>query len=611
VTLADRATTAWTSERAPPAKREGVRACGTRDNPARAAFASARWSWTHVAVFSALVNILMLTGSIYMLQVYDRVLASRSIATLVGVSIIALVCFVLQGYLDTMRMRMLSRIGAKVDQGLSPLTARAAVTLQLRGRDPVQATQPIRDLDAIRTYLAGLGPTAVMDMPFVPVFVIAAFVLHPWLGWFTVASVVVIVALTLATERASKKPTERLISSGAERTQLAESGRRNAEAVVGLGMQDTHARRYDALHRRHVQDQLTLTDTASGLGAVAKTFRFVMQSATLGLGAWLAIRGELSPGAMIAASILVTRALAPVEVAIAYWKSFVAARQGRARLEALLPELERPAKALELPKPRASLVVRNLSVLPPGGTRATVQGASFELGAGQGLGLIGPSGSGKSSLARALVGVWPVAQGLVALDGASIDQWDPKRLGAFRGYLPQDVELFDGTIAENIARFQEGASSGDIIEAAELAGAHAMIVSLPEGYERRVGDGGAKLSGGQRQRVALARALFGNPFLVVLDEPNAHLDSEGDEALARAIRTVRERGGVVVVVTHRPSGLTGVDQVAVMANGRIEAMGQRDEILRKVMRGAAEGQGARPAGRAASVAPATAERDAP
>lgn len=543
-------------------------------------------------MFSTLVNILMLTGSIYMLQVYDRVLASRSIATLVGISILAFACFALQGFLDAVRTRMLSRVGAKVDEGLSPLTARAAVTLQLRGRDPVQSLQPIRDLDAIRGFLSGLGPTAFIDMPFVPIFLVAAFILHPLLGAFAVFSVGFIVCLTLLTERAGKKPTDHLIASGAERTHFAEAGRRNAEAVVGLGMQDTQAQRYDRLHRRHVADQLALVDTANGLGAIAKTFRFVMQSAILGLGAWLAIRGELSAGAMIAASILVTRALAPIEVAVAHWKSFVAAREGRRRLEKLLPELQTPKRSLELPKPKASLQVKNLTILPPSGARPVVQGVSFELRAGQGLGLIGPSGSGKSSLARALVGVWPVSQGFVALDGASIDQWDPRVIGAFCGYLPQDIELFEGTVAENIARFKESFDSREVIEAAEIAGAHDMIVSLPDGYETRVGDGGAKLSGGQRQRVALARALFGSPFLVVLDEPNANLDSEGDEALARAIRNVRERGGIVVVVTHRPSGLAGIDQVAVMANGRVEAIGPRDEILRKVLRNAATGSAA-------------------
>jgi ATP-binding cassette subfamily C protein len=322
----------------------------------------------------------------------------------------------------------------------------------------------------------------------------------------------------------------------------------------------------------------------AGLGAAAKVFRMILQSAALGLGAYLVIHGELTGGAMIAASILMSRALAPIEIAVANWKGFISARQGYARLKATLALLPAAEERLSLPAPKASLGVRDLYVGAPGTQVPIVQGLGFELKAGQALGLIGPSASGKSSLARALVGVWPALRGEIRVDGATLDQWEPDALGPHIGYLPQDVELFEGTVAENISRFQPGAAAEKVIAAAQAAGAHDMILQLPNGYDTRIGEGGAVLSGGQRQRVALARALYGDPFLVVLDEPNASLDGAGDEALNQAILKVRQRGGVVVIITHRPSALANVDLVGIMEQGRMKAMGPRDEVLQAVMK---------------------------
>lgn len=552
-------------------------------NVVNAALGATRADWVHVGIFSAAVNLLMLTGSLYMLQVYDRVLTSRSTATLVGVSLIALAAFLLQGVLDAARLRLLSRIGGRVDEALAPLVARAVTVFPLRGIAPGEVMQPMRDLDSLRGFLSGLGPTALIDMPFMPLFLAGCFLLHPWLGLLALGGAVAIVGLTLATERRTKPLSLDLARSSSERNALAEAARRNAEAIAGLGMEKNFARRYGAAHGRVVADMLAIAEAGSGLGAAARTFRFILQSAVLGLGAYLAIRGEMSAGAMIAASIMTSRALAPIEVALTNWKGFVAARQAAARLSAMLPHAEQAARQLALPAPTRAVQVVDLAVGAPGARRVIIQGVGFELKAGQGVGVIGPSGSGKSTLARALVGIWPAARGEVRLDGARLEQWESASLGRHLGYLPQDVELFDGTIAENIARLDPAFTSDAVIRAAQAAGAHEMIVSFPAGYETRIGEGGAALSGGQRQRIALARALYGDPFLIVLDEPNASLDADGDTALTEAVRAARARGAVVVVVTHRPAGLAGVDLVAAMAEGKLRAFGPREEVLGRAL----------------------------
>jgi len=554
------------------------------DNPVSQALRSTQSDWLHVAVFSAAVNILMLTGSLYMLQVYDRVLAARSVQTLVALSLMVLVAFALQGLLDSVRMRMLSRIGAQVDEQLLPLAARAAVTLPLRGVKPAEALQPVRDLDILRTFLSSLGPTAIIDMPFMPLFLVACFILHPWLGWLAVAGGVVILLLTVWTDRRSVAPSRAVVRSGAERGQLGESGRRNAESIRALGMGGNFAARFHKAHASHVTDNLVLSDASNGVGAVARVVRFALQSAVLGLGAYLVIRGELGPGAMIAASILTSRALAPIELAVAHWRGFVAARQAYLRLGLVLPHLETRDKTLDLPKPMRALTVEAVAVTVPGSPRLIVQGVSFEMKAGQAVGFIGPSGSGKSTLARALVGVWPTVSGGVRLDGARLEQWDPDNLGRYLGYLPQDVELFDGTISENIARFDPAMTTEAVLSAAQAAGAHELIVGFADGYDTVIGERGAALSGGQRQRIALARALYGDPFLIVLDEPNSSLDAEGDEALTRAIINIKARGGICVVITHRPSGLAAVDLVGAMAGGKMQAFGPKENILQEMMR---------------------------
>jgi len=338
------------------------------------------------------------------------------------------------------------------------------------------------------------------------------------------------------------------------------------------------------VHVRHVNDGLMASESSAGISAFAKVFRMVLQSAVLGLGAYYVIKGEMSGGLMIAGSILMSRALAPIEIAVAHWKGFTASRQAYRRLAHIMSIVPAQGQRMPLPAPKSTLLVDEVYVSAPGASLPIVQAATLQLQAGQGLGLIGPSASGKSTLARALVGVWPTLRGEIRLDGAALDQWEADPLGRHIGYLPQDVELFEGTIAENISRFQPDAKPDDVIAAAQTAGAHELILNLPDGYDTRIGESGASLSGGQRQRVALARALYGNPFLVVLDEPNASLDGAGDEALNQAILSVRKRGGIVVVITHRPAALGQVDQVAIMEEGRIKAVGPRDEVLQSVMK---------------------------
>ena len=557
---------------------------GERTSEASAALRSCRGAFGGVALFSAVINILMLTGSIYMLQIYDRVLASRSLSTLVGISLIVLAAYLLQGALDALRSKMLARIGARFDELLSVRVFELVTVLPLKGPRSMSGLQPVRDLDQIRGFLSGLGPTALFDMPFMPVFFAGCFLLHPWLGALAVAGGLVIMGFTLLTEARSRAPIKDMTQSANERHAVAELSRRNAEAVRALGMRHVLSDRYAQANERHVADGLRASDAAAGLGAAAKTFRMILQSAGLGLGAYLVIQGELTGGAMIATSILMSRALAPIEIAVANWKGFISARQSYVRLQQTLALAPRPPERIALPAPRSTVTVQDLVVAAPGSHQPIVLGASLQLKAGQALGLIGPSASGKSTMARALVGVWPSLRGEVRLDGATLDQWEPDDLGRHIGYLPQDVELFEGTVAENIARFRPDASAESVIAAARAAGAHDMILQLPNGYDTRIGESGAVLSGGQRQRVALARALFGDPFLVVLDEPNASLDGAGDDALNQAILGVRQRGGAVVIITHRPAALGNVDLVGIMEAVRIKTIGPRDEVLKTVMR---------------------------
>jgi len=537
-----------------------------------------------VALMSGAINILYLTGSFYMLEVYDRVLPSRSIPTLIALSILALTLYAFQGTLDMIRSRILVRIGAALDERLSGRVYDAMLMLPLRTRKQGDGLSSLRDLEQVRAFLSSSGPSALFDLPWMPIYLFICFLFHPLIGIAAMIGAMILASLTIFTEFLTRSPSRSAIVHAALRSNLAEAGRRNAEAVRAMGMSARMGRMWGDANAKYLASQQRAADVAGGLGALSKVLRFALQSLVLGLGAYLVIQQQATAGIIIASSILVSRALAPVELAIANWKAFVSARQGWRRLSELLGVLAQESEPMALPAPRANLIVDNVAAAPPGVQRIVLQDVSFALKAGQALGVIGPSASGKSSLARLVVGVWLPVRGKVRIDGAAMDQWAPGELGKHIGYLPQDVELFAGTVAQNIARYEPDASSEAVIAAATAAGVHDMIIRLPEGYDTQIGEGGAVLSAGQRQRVALARALYGDPFLVVLDEPNSNLDAEGDKALTQAISGVRARGGIVIVIAHRRSALAAVDQVLALLNGRPQALGPRDEVLAKLFR---------------------------
>jgi ATP-binding cassette subfamily C protein len=416
-------------------------------------------------------------------------------------------------------------------------------------------------------------------LPWVPLYLAVCFAFHPLIGLVAVGGAIVLVGLTLSTEFFSRKPIKTAAAHAASRNRLAEAGKRNAEVLTAMGMSDRLLARWRTVSADYLIQQKRANDVSNGFGTVGRVLRMMLQSAVLAVGAYLVIQQEASAGIIIASSILTGRALAPVDLAIANWKGFVSARLAWRRLDQLLDAVPVASTPLQLPTPCQSLAVEALAVAPPGTQKLTVQDVGFSVKAGSGLGIIGPSGSGKTTLARALVGVWRAQRGSVRFDSAMIEQWSSGDLGGFIGYLPQDVELMEGTIAENIARFDPQAADGAIVAAAKAAGVHELIVSFPAGYETPIGEQGSALSAGQRQRIALARALYGNPFLVVLDEPNSNLDAEGEDALTKALLGVRARGGIVVVVAHRASALAAVDHILVMTRGAQQGFGPKDEVL--------------------------------
>lgn len=548
-----------------------------------AALSSCRSAIVGIGLISGLTNMLALTGAFFMLQVYDRVLTSRSLPTLVGMFILVLSLYVFQGLLEAIRSRLLVRIGGALDEALGARIHDVILQLPLKVRASGDSLYVLRDFDQIRAYLSGLGPTAFFDLPWMPLYLGICFAFHFWIGIAATAGAAILISLTLATELLTRGPAKAAVQAAAARNRLMEAGRNNAEVIQAMGLGNRFSERWSAANAAFLNAQRATSDIAGDLGAASKILRMLLQSGILAIGAWLVIRQEASAGIIIAGSIMMSRALAPVDLAIANWKSFVGARQSWFRLNDVLRNLPIGATPMRLPPPCNSLRVENLSVSPPGERRIVVSDVSFSLSANQGLGIVGRSASGKSSLVRALVGVWVPSRGQVRLDSSSLDQWSPESLGPHIGYMPQSVELFAGTIGENISRFETEPDPSEIIAAATAADVDGMIRRLPDGYDTEIGDGGTSLSAGQRQRVALARALYRNPFLVVLDEPNSNLDAEGEAALANAILGVRKRGGVAIVVAHRPSALSSVDRVMVMDSGRVQAFGPRDEILGKLL----------------------------
>jgi PrtD family type I secretion system ABC transporter len=567
---------------------EPMRQLGQRPNPNQRselaqALTSCRGAFVATALMSGMSNILMLTGAIFMLEVYDRVLPSRSIPTLVALVILAAGLFTAQGLLDLIRGRVLVRIGARLDEQLSGRVYETIVKLPLRAGNRNDGLQQLRDLDNVRSFLSGPGPTALFDLPWLPVYLAICFAFHPLIGLTALGGAIILGCMTFATEFMTRQPTQTATGFAATRASLAEASRRNAEALKAMGMVPRIATLWCDANAKYMASQQRASDVAGGFGSASKSLRMMLQSGVLAVGAYLVINQQATAGIIIAGSILSARALAPVDLAIANWKGFIAARQGWQRLTRLLAAIPPETSPMPLQPPHKNLIVESVTAAPPGSERIIVHDVSFVLQAGHGLGVIGPSGSGKSTLARLVLGVWQPARGRIRLDGAALDQWPSDTLGASIGYVPQDVELLTGSVAQNIARFASPVDADAVIKAATAAGVHDMIVNLPDGYETQVGESGTSLSAGQAQRIALARALYGDPFMVVLDEPNSNLDAEGDEALGRAIMGVRARGGIVIVVAHRPSAIVSVDQLLMMHQGRVQAFGPKEEVLSKVV----------------------------
>jgi ATP-binding cassette, subfamily C, bacterial PrsD len=554
------------------------------NSPLSNTFSGTKRAFYGVALLSAALNILLLGGSIFMMMVYDMVLPSGSLPTLVGLLFLIIIVYIFQGFFDVARSRILADIGASMDLKLAAWVHHAISRNALYSRSDGDGLQPMRDIEQIRGFLSGGGPAALIDLPWVVFFVAILFLMHAWLGITILCGAIVLTVLTIITEKMSHDRMQDLSKAVSLRNAMAESNRRHAADAAALGMSQRMSSRWSAACANALDSQQRLADIAGTLGATSKMMRIFLQSVMLSVGAWIVIRGEATGGIIFASAILGSRALAPVEQVIANWRGFLGARQGWKRLDTFLARFpEDNRERTVLPPPEQSLSVEALSLVPPGGTKPSVIRTSFGLSKGDAVGIIGPSGSGKTTLIRGLLGIWPAAEGAVRLDGAAIDQWSKDILGQHIGYLPQNVELFNGTVAQNIARFEDEASSDDIVAAAKSAGVHDLILKLPNGYETNVDADGAALSAGQRQRVALARALYRNPFLIVLDEPNSNLDSEGEEALAQSIRGVRTRGGIVVLVAHRPAVLAEVNLVLFMRDGMAQAFGPRDEVLEKVM----------------------------
>lgn len=558
-----------------------------------AALAACRGAYLGIAAVTGVLNLLYLTGSFFMLQIYDRVLPGRSVPTLVGLCVLVGVLYAFQALLDGVRARLLVRLAGGLAGALDERTFLLSLRIPLRA-PAAGAIDPVRDLEQIRGFLSGGGPAALFDLPWLPLYLGICFLFHPLIGLTALVGALMLVAITLVTEFRLRRPSADLSAAAAHRIALATSCRGNTEVLHAMGMVGRAAAQWSGLGAQYRDANRSAADVTGGLGALSRALRMALQSAVLAVGAWLVIHQQATAGIIIAGSILAARALAPVEVAIGQWRLFVSARQSWQRLSGLLVRLPADAPAMDLPPPRRSLAVENVTVTPPGSNVVAVRDVAFSLQAGQGLGIVGPSASGKSSLARCLVGVWLPVAGKVRLDGAALDQWPPQTLGAHLGYLPQDVELFGGTIAQNIARLDPEPPSDKVIAAARAAGVHDMILAMKGGYETQIGEGGAVLSAGQRQRIGLARALYGDPFLVVLDEPDSSLDHDGDAALLGAVQGVRARGGIVIVIAHRPGVLAGLDMLLALRAGRQHLFGPREDVLRQAREQAA----GRPAGAA-------------
>ena len=532
------------------------------------------------AGISLVTNLLMLTGPLFMLQIYDRVLASHSVETLVALLVLVIGLFTFMGLLDLVRARVLVRIGLRIDR----LVGKALIESVLLVAPAVggaRQTQALRDLEQIRQFAGGPVPSAAFDAPWVPIYFGVLFLFHSLLGLVALAGALILVVLSVLNEALSRRPLEEASRLSARAMEFAEAGRRNAETLHAMGMTAVYCKKWLDQHHQILSKHLRASDVAGTLTVSTRIIRLFLQSLVLAAGAYLALQQAITPGLMIAASIIMSRALAPIEQLIGQWRSILAVRQAAARVEKQLQQMPQTPQRFSLPRMHGHLTVADVYASPLGSPEIVLKGLNFSLAPGQAVGVVGPSASGKSTLARTLVGVWPLRRGEIRLDGAALDQWDRDQVGQHIGYLPQDIELFDGSIAENIARFDPRCTQQHILSAAKRANVHELILRLPQGYETRVGEAGAVLSGGQRQRIALARALCGDPAFIVLDEPNSNLDSDGEQALCDVIRELRQDGRTIVIMAHRASVIGAVSHLLLLRDGRQVGFGPRDEVLRK------------------------------
>ncbi len=539
-----------------------------------------------VLIFSIFTNLLVLTGPLFMLQVYDRVLSSRSEETLVALTALVAVLFLFYGCLDYARTRVLARAGERLEHRMSGRVFSAALASEATKSGDKTAQTALDDLGSIRAYLGSGAMTALLDVPWTPVFLFAIFIFHPLLGWAAVFGGACLVIATLANQLLTKSPRRRALDGAQTAERFARDAMTGAPLVWSQGMSGTMSRRWQTLQGQAADDRLAAQDRTGGFSSFSKAFRLFLQSAILALGAWLVLQGQVSPGAMIAASILLGRALAPVEQLIGQWPTVERARLGKRRLSAFLDQHPEDPVRTPLPRPEAQFRAKNLITLDRPGGRPILHGVSFETTPGEALGVIGKSGAGKTTLARILTGTLAPAAGEVRLGGATLDRYGPEALGNHLGYLPQDVHLFEGTIAENIARMAETPDATRVVDAAKKARVHDIILALPEGYDTRLSPQDARLSGGQKQRVALARALYGDPVLLVLDEPNSALDADGSDALNAVISDMKADGRAVVVMTHRPTAIAACDNLLVLDQGRPVAYGPRDDVVQSTLRNA-------------------------
>ena len=562
-----------------------------RPSPLQQALGACRRVWVGVALFSACVNLLMLSVPMYMMQVYDRVLPTSNVDTLLALSAMVVVGLAVFGLLDAVRNRVLARVGAWLDRELGSPVLAGAVADARRAGGGVSA-QGLRDLATVRGFLGGAGVMPLFDAPWSPVFLAIVFVIHPLLGWIGLGGMVLLFACAVLNDVTTRKKLVEANTASVRALNAADAAIRNADAITAMGMLPALARRWRGTTDRALDQQTSAMDASGAIGGLAKFIRLCLQASMLGVGSYLVLGNEMSAGSIIAAAIVLARGLAPVEQLITAWRTLVGARTAYRRLEELLDRAPPGEAGTVLPRPAGRLDADKVHYVPPGVRLPIVRQVGFHLDAGDVLGVVGPSGAGKTTLVRLLVGSLAPTAGHVRLDGADVAAWPDADRGQYVGYLPQTVELFAGTVRDNVARLGE-ATDEAVIAAAQLAAAHETILGLPSGYDTPIGDGGVPISGGQRQRVALARALFGNPALVVLDEPNAHLDGDGEQALAGTLGRLRERGATVVLISQRAGVMALVDKVMVLKAGTIDAFGTRDEILRTLRRANIAAVGAR------------------